>query len=234
MKNEKKLRIIEFFALFFVFIFPMYLSQDVSIDPSIFSNARFNITYIVTTLPQIGLIMYIMYIGRPKEEDFARVMAGYGFTDFDKSLIWKTGIAFFGTFLLAFCVSFLALIPAIRSSEIFRTVPWELSNTRILPLIFLTCLTTGYREELLFRSYLITRFGEFGLPPVAAVVISSVVFAGGHIYQGLLAFFGTFCIGMFLGVLYLRFKNTHMIALGHGFYNFFSLILFPFISNFLI
>ncbi len=234
MKNDKKNRIIEFFIVFFAFIFPTYLSQDLGIDPLIFSNLRFNITYIVTTLPYIALLLYILYLGNKKAFSLKQSIGPYGFIDIDSSIIWKVGIVFIGTLSLALVGSLAYLLPFVKSSELFQTVPWEISDVRILPVVLITCMATGYYEELLFRSYCITRFQDFGLPKLPAIVISAVLFAAGHIYQGLLAFFVTFSIGLFLGAMFVRFKNIHMLAIGHGLYNFFSLILFPFISNFLI
>lgn len=234
MKNRKKVTIIELIIVIFVFVLPSYLSQDLEIDPAVFSNLRFNITYIATMIPQIAVLLLIIYYRDGQNIEFRELAGRFGFAEFDASILYKTAIAFAGTLILAFSVSLLNLIPALGSSEYFQPVPWTVNDNRLLPLILITCLTVGYREELIFRSYLITRFSELGLQKVPVVIVSAILFAGGHMYQGLTAFFGTFCIGLFLGALYLRFRNIHIIAIGHGIYNFFSLILYPIIVTFII
>lgn len=238
MKNGKKIIIIEIIIVFFVFVFPSYLSQDIRVDPSLFSSFRFNITYIVSTLPQIAMLFLILYLGRGMEiggkGKLREVAAEYGFTNFDISLVWKTGFVCIGTFAIAFAASMLSLLPAVRAVEYLKPVQWEFPGMRMLPLVFVTCISTGYREEMLFRSYFLTRFRHAEMAKLPALLLTALLFAAGHIYQGLPAFAATFCIGLFLGFVYLRFRNIHMIAVGHGLYNFFSLILFPFIVTFQI
>ena len=234
MKNRKKVIIIELSIVFLVLIFPSYLSQDLEVDPALFSSIRFNITYIATSLPHIGLLFLILYLGAGRETRLQELSEDYGFIDFDLSLVWKTGFAFAGILAVVFLASLLSLLPLLQESEYFQTVQWQMTDTGLLPLVFITCLVTGYREEMLFRSYLLTRLDHAGLPKYPSILLTSLLFAGGHIYQGIPAFAATFFIGLFLGFVYLRFRNIHMIAIGHGLYNFFSLILYPFIVTFSI
>jgi uncharacterized protein len=238
MKNGKKIVIIEIIIVFFVFVFPSYLSQDITVDPALFSSFRFNITYIVSTLPQIAILLLILYLGSGMktggESKLQEVAEEYGFSNFDISLVWKTGFVCIGTFAIALAASLLSLLPAVRTLDYLQPVQWEFPGIRIMPLVFITCMSTGYREEMLFRSYFLTRFRHAEMGKLPALLLTAILFAAGHIYQGLPAVAATFCIGLFLGFVFLRFHNIHMIAVGHGLYNFFSLILFPFIVTFQI
>ena len=96
---------------------------------------------------------------------------------------------------------------------------WQFNNLSLIPLIFITCLATGYSEELFFRSYLLS---EFNLPGNQKQIIigTSFIFAAGHVYQGLAGFLGTFAIGIFLASIFIRKRRLHSIAIAHGLYNF--------------
>lgn len=217
-----------------MFFLPGYLSQGMEVDPGMFNSLRFNILYIVTGLPQIFLLLYIICLG--KRGDFSRgeLLTRYGFVRPDISLLWKVAVVFAGIIVLALFASLVQYFPGQSNVERFQPVPWRIDNPAVLPLVFITSLVTGYREELFFRSYLITRFGDIGVKQVTAILLAALLFASGHLYQGISALLGTFSIGCFLGILYVRFRNIHMLAIGHALYNFFSLILLPSFSSFLI
>jgi hypothetical protein len=235
MTKKKKLFVLfEIILLFSVFFLPGYLSQGMEVDPGMFNSPRFNIVYILTALPQIFLLLYIIYLREGAPSSSRELFANYGLVRPDISLLWKVPVVFLGVLALAFSASFIEYLPVQPNIEGFEPVPWRIDNPSVLPLVFITSLVTGYREELFFRSYLINRIGSIGVKQIPVILLAALVFSVGHLYQGAAALLGTFSIGCFLGVLYVRFRNIHMLALGHAFYNFFSLILLPSFSSFLI
>jgi hypothetical protein len=84
----------------------------------------------------------------------------------------------------------------------------------------LLSLVTGYREELFYRCYLVTRLADLGLPGTAAVAASAVVFGIGHLYQGPVAVVLALAQAVAFGALLRRGCSLHALALGHGLHNF--------------
>ena len=80
-------------------------------------------------------------------------------------------------------------------------------------------LAAGVREEFYFRSYLLGRMGELGLPVPVAAIISTLLFSLGHLYEGVLGFAIAAVLGTILCIAYLRKPNLHVIAIAHGMYN---------------
>ncbi|MEA1911613.1 MAG: type II CAAX endopeptidase family protein [Spirochaetota bacterium] len=208
--TEKKEPII----LFMIFFLPGFLSQSQVIDGTVFNSAWFNMIYLITVIPQILLVLYLIEKKSPAKIDLYGIVK-FNYKDMLYSLLYFAGIMIivFGTGIIAFLISSLG----------FGTVQemplWQFDNKSLIPLIFLTCMATGYSEELFFRSYLLS---EFHLPGKEKYIIAgtSFLFALGHIYQGFAGFLGTFAIGIFLASIFIKKRRLHSIAIAHGLYNF--------------
>jgi membrane protease YdiL (CAAX protease family) len=96
---------------------------------------------------------------------------------------------------------------------------WHLQDARLLPLAAAFSLLTGYREELFFRAYLLTRLRQSGLPAAAAVAASGLLFASGHAYQGLAGLAVALALGLYFAVAFTRLGNLHRVAWAHALYN---------------
>ena len=119
-----------------------------------------------------------------------------------------------------------------------RETPWDVigivyedtshgQRERVLhvaPLIIAFSFLTAYKEEVLFRSYLLHRLVRSGLPRLLAVGLSAALFAVGHGYQGAGAVLLALADGIILSAVYLRMRNVHVVALAHALYN--MLVLF--------
>ena len=99
------------------------------------------------------------------------------------------------------------------------TVEWSFTRYSLIPLVVLTSVAIGYREEIFYRAYLTVRGEELGLHPTAIVCGSSALFAVGHLYQGWAGFITAFAIGATLGFAFIWKRSLHGIALAHGLYN---------------
>ena len=229
--------------LFLVFFFPGYLAQQNSFDGGLFNEPAFNIFYTITVLPQILLIIYILELKKGKSK------TRYGLIPLRKEHLLPIIFTFLGIFLV---ITPVALLGAAGGT----TGPgWRLDVPGVIPLVFITCMVTGYSEELFFRAYLLTEL-QPGPPPeqqtwpltelpsepqpeqqlskkqfpmgrqeVAAALGTSLLFGAGHWYQGPAGFLGTFAIGMFLCFIFFKYRNLHIIAIAHGLYNFTVLLL---------
>ena len=94
-----------------------------------------------------------------------------------------------------------------------------MGDWRLIPLALVFAVVTGYREELFFRGYLITRFTEMGVPAPAAVGVGALLFALGHIYQGSGGFAAALILGVLFGLLFVQRRNLHRLAVAHALYN---------------
>jgi membrane protease YdiL (CAAX protease family) len=91
--------------------------------------------------------------------------------------------------------------------------------------MILSCLSTGYVEETYFRFYLFKRFDEAGAGPVKAALVSSLLFALCHVYEGGLGALNAFAAGLLLFYLFVRRRSLHGVAWAHGGYNIFVYVM---------
>jgi hypothetical protein len=134
-------------------------------------------------------------------------------------------VAAAGIYLLVLFISLISTQFSGEYSEALKNpVTWKIENPLMLPLVFLTCIVTGYREEIFFRAYFIRRFEISGFYPAVGVAVTTVLFSVGHLYQGFAGLVGTLLIGLYFGFLFLRFRNIHMIAIAHAIFNFLNLL----------
>ena len=168
--------------------------------------------FATTGVPQILLIGYIVVIrAKPTPGEFGIRWPGKA----------DVLVALLGASALLVVFLGLALVVQLFPEPIRSGVEpsfvwtWNLPKGYVLPF----ALITGYREELFFRAYLLTRIISAGASPMLAVCAASVLFALGHVYQGPLAV--TFALMQAVGfsLLFLRTKRLHGLAWAHGIYN---------------
>lgn len=88
-------------------------------------------------------------------------------------------------------------------------------------------LVVAVSEETVFRGYLLRRFSQISGSRVAAVVISSVIFALGHGYQGSLGIIAVGIIGLAFAIVYLNRGSLVAPMVMHFIQNFIGLIVAP-------
>jgi membrane protease YdiL (CAAX protease family) len=119
-------------------------------------------------------------------------------------------------------VSFAALalkLPPRFSKSLTLGYRWGLLSVAQVPLALVFGLTVGYKEEFFFRSYLLGRLGQLGIPLPIAVIASTALFSLGHLYEGPLAVAMMAALGALFAAVYIRRPNLHVIAIAHGLYN---------------
>lgn len=206
--------------LFAVLFLPGMLVQGSQVDPNSFESIRYHLNILVVVIPQLFLVLYVAGLSSP----------GY-----HKVLGWKRpqlrDITVGGLSLALICIVFVVVTAAAAAfeqwfpAEFSHGLTWRFSRYALTPLVLVTSMAVGYREEVFFRAYLLNRASELGLHRLASVTLAAFLFALGHLYQGIAAFALTFAIGMVLGFVYLRYRSLHGIAWAHGIFNTISLIL---------
>ncbi len=207
----------EILLLFTAFFLPGMLFGGPGADPLAFEQLEHHLLVLLVALPQIGLIVYLVRL-QPQLEP-----ARYGIAPIRAhDPLWALAATVLLLLLLALIAVPLSFLPGSEQalSEGFR---WQFRRWEYLPLVVLTSIAVGYREELFFRGYLIGRLQDAGLPQSAALGASTVLFGLGHVYQGVSGILVTSVVGGVLGVLFIRSRNLHLVALTHALYNVFVL-----------
>ncbi len=220
------LRKIEPALLFAVIFLPGFLTQAVmTADPEMFNNGVLLFFYIITALPQALLILYFIFRDKHISPEI------YGIRSLNLKTIVLSIPALGGVFLMLIPIFILnAVIYLFGEFPQLEGVDWRFTNFSLFPVVLISCLVTGYLEELYFRSYLTTRMTFEGIPRTKIIILVNILFAAGHLYQGIAGLAGTFIIGIYLTFLFFKSRNIHLIAITHGLYNFSILILSSFIE----
>jgi len=77
----------------------------------------------------------------------------------------------------------------------------------------------AFMEELVFRGYLIPRLEQTTGSSPAAVLLSTVIFAGYHAYQGVSGVIYVFAFGVAYGIVFCATRRVWPLAIGHAVFN---------------
>jgi membrane protease YdiL (CAAX protease family) len=97
--------------------------------------------------------------------------------------------------------------------------PPESAVSAVIFAIIVSCVAAAYLEESFFRILLYRRLLASGLKKVYAVLVSSLLFAVCHAWEGLWGMTGAFLSGVFLSFLFERKGSLNIISLSHAMYN---------------
>jgi membrane protease YdiL (CAAX protease family) len=101
------------------------------------------------------------------------------------------------------------------------------SNTAQMLQILVLLIVIVVVEEVIFRGYIIKRLRALTNSTVAAVLLSAVIFAFGHGYQGTGAIFAVGMLGLVFALIYVWRKSLLAPMVLHFMQNFIGLILLP-------
>jgi membrane protease YdiL (CAAX protease family) len=203
----------EMTLLFLAFFLPGYLAQATMQASGPVSNGLL-LQSILMGIPQFLLMAYVAGVTGPSTGHrwgFIRLHAG------DALRIAALVAACFAVIGLFF--GLVAILPEQWTRAIMKGYRWGLQGIGQLPLALLFGLTAGYREEFFFRSYLLGRMEEMGVPLSISVAGSTILFSLGHAYEGILGMLLVAALGLLLCAAYVRWRNVHVIAIAHGAYN---------------
>jgi len=83
-------------------------------------------------------------------------------------------------------------------------------------LCIVMCFFNGAAEELVMRAYLIPRFEQLFDSTLLSVLLSSVLFASYHSYQGTGGMISVAVIGLFYGTVFCVLRRAWPLAVAHG------------------
>jgi membrane protease YdiL (CAAX protease family) len=172
------------------------------------------IAYLAIAAPQIGILLYIVSRG-------GRRLADFGLRRPDRRTWGWLGLSLLGAVVMLALGSLVvwAILGKNAGGMLFRR-PFPGSFSPITPLLLiLLCAAVGYREEVFFRAYLVTRLGDLGVKPGWAVAGSALVFGMAHFYEGIFGVALAGVVGAFFGFVFVRSKDLHAVAGAHALYN---------------
>jgi membrane protease YdiL (CAAX protease family) len=219
--------------LFLLFYLPGYLWPRQELLENGTNLRSYMLQYLLIALPQILLLLYILSLraqgsGSPGKSAYGE----FGIPRPRARDLAYALLIFAGIFaLLTLLGVILMLLPSAGRSLFTSGFRWKLEDPRLIPLVLLFFLVTGYREELFFRSYLLTRFDQLRLPVFLGIGMSTLLFAAGHSYQGVAGLAVALIQGLYFSILFVRFRNIHPIAVAHGLYNATVLIITLFVQT---
>ena len=84
-----------------------------------------------------------------------------------------------------------------------------------LPVLIAAAAANGWAEEVVMVGYLMTRLGQLGWSPGAAILAQAVLRGTYHLYQGLGGFVGNLVMGLVFGWLWQRTRRLWMLVGAH-------------------
>lgn len=210
--------LIETTILFALFYLPSYMFQSSMGDPSAFNDALFNIQLWSAYLPQIALILFIIY------KNSSKSFSDYGLKKITRNDLPSIVITALGLVILVGLLQLvLFLIPVEATAE--NPFVWDFHNTKVIPLLLISSLLTGYSEELFFRSYLYTQLEDLKLGKIHIIITVNLIFSLGHFYEGYAGGLNALILGSYFSIIFLWKRNIHIPAIVHGLYNFTALMI---------
>jgi hypothetical protein len=198
---------------FLSFFLPGYLAQGFEPVRGAISTSVM-LQSIFLGIPQFLLLVYIASLSRETP------LIAWGFSPFRAADVPRIVLVLLGCFAIfaPFAILVLALPPSVGRylTSGFR---WRLASVSQIPLAVIFGLVAGYREEFFFRSYMLHRLDQLGFPTALSVVVSTLLFCAGHVYQGPLGIATSAALGALFAGVYLKRGSLHLIAVAHGLYN---------------
>lgn len=216
----RKERIIEITVILFLIVPSMFLS--------FFGLSSGNIPFVLVALSTIfrdlGLLFLILFLSWRDREPFSRL--GWTSKNYPGEIIW-------GVILIVPIFYGAALLQSILQQSGFSSphtpVPSFLAASGVFEMSLATILViiVAISEETLFRGYLILRFTQITKNRTAALIISSVVFALGHGYEGSSGVITVGAIGFALSLIYVWRQSLISPIVIHFLQNFIGIVIVP-------
>jgi membrane protease YdiL (CAAX protease family) len=170
--------------------------------------------WIITNLMQDVVVLYIMYRSILPWQAYGIVRPRVGVDIGVAMLIWMIA-----TFAVGMVYSFVATFAGRDATLNFMESGYEFAApARSADLLFLVAfaISNGFSEELAMRGYFIPRFERLLNSGWKSVVITAVLFASYHTYQGFGAIIPIFVVGIVLGIAFCLTRRLWPVVIAHS------------------
>jgi membrane protease YdiL (CAAX protease family) len=225
-------------CLFVIFLFcvPSYLAAFKiflsSNENNFLSNYSFTLDFYSVLIMFIQVLQYglpIIILMILTNDSFEE----YGFNkvslkDLLKSLLRMLGLTLLFLIIFGIIVGIiigLLLYKEMNYENIFTSLEKENNNTLMILLNLVPITLLAFIEELYFRSYLYKNLNKIIENKWICIITVNILFGIGHIYQGIIAMFGTFIIGLVLSIEFKKHNNIYTISIFHALRNVLAFVL---------
>ena len=166
---------------------------------------------LVANARDIAVILCVVWLTR---EPWTRF--GLRWSRWDVELMDGVGLGCISCVLFIFSQGLAKRLGLAFQDGLFHTP----ADTAEHALVILTSITTGISEELAMRGYLTTRFEQLLGSSRGAILVTSILFALCHLYQGSAGPFWTALSGLLFGMTFCWIRRLWPIAIAHGVANY--------------
>jgi membrane protease YdiL (CAAX protease family) len=205
---RKKALWIELSVVILWLVLPSILTQFISYKTSRGTNGDvYHIVYALAYIGRVGALGFIVW------------QSGDSFSSFGIIKDSLPRVALIVIVLLALDAAMMAImnpshiLPHVSPSAFSH----DSSSSWFSRISFIVAAAT--MEELIYRSYLITRLKELLGSAEWAIVISFILFGCIHIYRGTPGFISASAFGLILSIAFVRTKSVLPIAITHSLHN---------------
>ncbi|MFL5798093.1 MAG: CPBP family intramembrane glutamic endopeptidase [Actinomycetota bacterium] len=161
---------------------------------------------IVLALPPVWLVFYLL---RRNGERASTIGMAFDRPRFDLPV--ATILA-----LLVGAAGIVVYIVSVRIGHNRLVVPVPpLGQWWTIPVLVLSSAENALLEETVVLGYMVTRLQQIGTPALGAMVASAVLRGSYHLYQGWGGFTGNLAMGLFFGLIFLRWRRTWPMVIAH-------------------
>lgn len=197
--------------------------------PAIFSyteSCSFLIMALITMVRNLGLTTLVFFILKARGEPLDSI--GWTSRDLKKKIL----IGFLLFPLFYFSVALVLDLSTWLGLNHLEDMPSSLTPHNFWEILlgFLLVLVVALAEEIIFRGYLLKRFQEITQSTTLGVLLSTLLFALGHGYEGSAGMVTVGYIGLVFSLLYLWQRSLIIPIVLHFFTNFLPMVIFPFLQ----
>jgi membrane protease YdiL (CAAX protease family) len=193
------------------FYLPSYLPLSSSFALRDMSSARYHLSLIAVDLPRALLLLYLMAASDG--------LGGFGLRRITRRDPLRALFSAVGALVLVLLLGLAFTLIGLQNPLMAAALAGKRANVALAPLVLASSIAVGYCEELFFRSYLMRRLSQAGLPLLWSAIVSSLVFGAGHGYQGVIGVISGSLLGLYFAWRWADGGNIHEIGLGHGLYD---------------
>jgi CAAX protease family protein len=206
----------EFPLIFMIIFLPAYLNQE-ALPTALFDSPVYHLMTILQSLLILSLLFYLMRKTAADTVESPSALAGE--IRITHSLLTLAGlITLYALYSLA--------MTGLRGLAYSKPEdPVLISRAVMLIPSLLTCLAAASMEEFFFRGYAFFRVRQAGSSPLKALIFISILFAAGHLYEGIPAAIFALVSGSFLALLILKGFSLFSLSFAHGIFNFLMILL---------
>ena len=217
--NSKKSKLREvIFFLVITFISLVFPALFYSLESS-----SFIILALTTILRNLGLSFLVFWFLKVRGEPFSKI----GWTKYNLKKYFILGVALFPLFYFSVGVV-LKGFTRLGLSHL-EEVPTSLMPHGAWQIFWggLLVLVVAFAEEIIFRGYLLVRIEEITESTSMGVLLSTVLFSLGHVYEGSAGMVTVAYIGLIFCRLFLWQKSLTTVIVLHFFTNFVPVVVTP-------